>query len=77
MLFFYDLIESLGRKVLTASFQDELVEILSSSSIQDTTTNIKKNLKRWISSGYRYSQLSNSLGNGAPFLLPQSVTDKQ
>lgn len=77
VLFFYDLVEFLGRQVVTASFQEEIVGILSSSSsIQDTKTTIRKNLKRWVLSGTHYSRLSDSLGFGAPFLLPQSVTDK-
>ncbi|CCD42616.1 hypothetical protein BofuT4_P074180.1 [Botrytis cinerea T4] len=37
---------------------------------------IRKNLKRWVAAGSRYSALSDSLGKGAPFLLPRSVSDK-
>ncbi|TGO07017.1 hypothetical protein BTUL_0348g00050 [Botrytis tulipae] len=77
VLFFHDLMNCLDRRHLTKLFEDELVGILSSSElIIDTTTNIRNNLKRWVSAGSHYSVLSDSLGKGAPFLLPQSVTDK-
>ncbi|KAM3067156.1 hypothetical protein ACMFMG_011709 [Clarireedia jacksonii] len=77
VIFFYDLVFSLGRKHFTSSFSDELVRMLvSSPSIRDTANKIKNNLKRWVSAGCHYATLSDSLGAGAPFLLPQAVTDK-
>jgi hypothetical protein len=77
VIFFYDLVISLGRTLFTSSFSDELVRMLvSSPSIQDTHENIEENLRRWVSAGCHYAMLSDSLGAGAPFLLPQTVTDK-
>lgn len=77
VMFFYDLVENFGRKYLTSAFEDELVAMLSSSTtVTDTTKKIRGNLKHWVASGSRYAKLSDSLGDGAPFLLPQSVTDK-
>ncbi|ESZ89495.1 hypothetical protein SBOR_10120 [Sclerotinia borealis F-4128] len=76
VLFFYDLVVILGRKILTESFENQLVDMLSSTtSIQDTTIKIRENLRRWVAAGSHYSQLSNSLGYGAPFLLPLSVAN--
>ncbi|KAJ8062300.1 hypothetical protein OCU04_008846 [Sclerotinia nivalis] len=77
VLFFYDLVKVSGRKNLTASFENQLACTLASTttSIQDTNTKIRENLRRWVSAGSRYAQLSNSLGYGAPFLLPLSVAD--
>lgn len=77
VLFFHDLIDHLSRTNISSGFQDKLVLILSSSpSISDTNTYIQDNLKRWATAGLRYARLSKSLGNGALFLLPQTVTDK-
>ncbi|KAF7874180.1 hypothetical protein EAF04_002852 [Stromatinia cepivora] len=77
VLFFYDLVKISGRKILSASFENQLACTISSTtpSIQDTKTKIRENLRRWVSAGSRYAQLSNSLGYGAPFLLPLSVAD--
>ncbi|KAM0123374.1 hypothetical protein ACHAO1_011314, partial [Botrytis cinerea] len=77
VLFFYDLMNSLNKRNVTRFSENGLVDILSSSDlISDTTTAIRKNLKRWVAAGSRYSALSDSLGKGAPFLLPRSVSDK-
>ncbi|KAH7418725.1 hypothetical protein BKA64DRAFT_207246 [Cadophora sp. MPI-SDFR-AT-0126] len=75
VLFFNDLVDCLGRKYISSTFEDQLVQTLTSSSIPDSPTDIRKNIKRWVACGVRYARLSKSLGNGAPFLLPQSVTD--
>ncbi|CAD6443728.1 eef7672e-9e31-4a2c-967a-cde4ac3a9b7f [Sclerotinia trifoliorum] len=75
-LFFHDLVVILNRKILTESLENQLVDILCSvTAIQDTTIKIRENLRRWVAAGFRYSQLSDSLGYGAPFLLPLSITD--
>ncbi|KAJ8062028.1 hypothetical protein OCU04_009809 [Sclerotinia nivalis] len=76
VLFFYDLVKIFGKTYLTISLENKLIDILSSTtSIHDTTTKIQENLRRWIAAGSHYSQLSDSLGYGAPFLLPLSVAD--
>jgi hypothetical protein len=67
-LFFYDLVH------FSKPIWPQLVDLLSSSSsIQDERTIIESNIRRWVKSGTRHSRFSESLGLGAPFLLPRKT----
>lgn len=76
VIFFHDLVTSFGKKYLTPAVENELVAALTSAtSVTDTAEKIRGKLKHWVKCGSKYAKLSESLGDGAPFLLPQTVTD--
>ena len=76
VIFFYDLAKSFGGTYIKPAIEEEIMTILSSSATFHTPEKIRGNLKRWVSCGLRYANLSVSLCDGAPFLLPQAITDK-
>ncbi|MCJ1473147.1 hypothetical protein MMC13_001798 [Lambiella insularis] len=78
VLFFHDLATFFNISKITTKLEDYLVVTILAFSgpVRDDTDTIRENIRRWTASGYRYAHLSAAFDDGAPFLLPQSVTDK-
>jgi hypothetical protein len=77
MLLFHDLANLFQINTQSGFGAKRLVGILSNATeSDDTPETIKDHVHRWIRNGSRYGILATTLGTGALFLLPRSVSCK-